>query len=196
MRMHCEWYVLPCRAPASALNPNHPLQHLNSSIHREENNFCPFCGMGYSTPSGVYCHLESGSCHNAPSLNRVEVHLKIERADPHGLITDKHITTTAEPETPEGWIEWTRGGDHFECPLCQRLFRTATSLIQHLNSPAHQQRLYHCPNKDQCPKQFNSLAGMCAHLESGSCGFMQFGQVRTLQKQLNRALQGNWTIRI
>lgn len=165
-------------------------QHLNSSIHREENNFCPFCDMGYSTPSGVCAHLESGSCYNAPTLNRMEVHLKIEHADPYSLITDRHVTVPGEVERPEGWTRMYRDGNYFECPLCEKLFRTAQSLIQHLNSPAHRQRLYHCPNKDECPKKFNSLAGLCAHLESGSCGFMRFEHVCILQEHLNRALRG------
>lgn len=63
-----------------------------------------------------------------------------------------------------------------ECYFCHRCFNRIHSLNQHLNSPVHQQKEYHCPNRE-CGKQFVTLAAMCNHLESESCEFMRFEKV-------------------
>ena len=66
-------------------------------------------------------------------------------------------------------------------------FNTSHALNQHLNSSAHQQKLYHCPNS-RCGKEFVALAGLFNHLESESCSFMRFDNV---QKQVGNVLGGN-----
>ncbi|KAH6958203.1 hypothetical protein DER45DRAFT_602958 [Fusarium avenaceum] len=49
---------------------------------------------------------------------------------------------------------------------------------QHLESPRHQQSLYHCFN-GPCRKEFKTLAALINHLESESCRIMRFQQVQT-----------------
>lgn len=56
----------------------------------------------------------------------------------------------------------------------------------HLNSPAHQQKIYHCPSR-QCDRPSVSLAAMFNHLESESCGFVIFEKV---QQDVNGILTG------
>ena len=64
----------------------------------------------------------------------------------------------------------------------------AGGLDSHLNGPAHMQEFYHCPNNSRCEKQFKSLAAMFNHLESESCGFIEFGGV---QKNARSILSGS-----
>ncbi|KAF4821373.1 hypothetical protein CGCSCA4_v008871 [Colletotrichum siamense] len=61
--------------------------------------------------------------------------------------------------------------------MCGNLYGKLNSLNQHLNSPVHQQSLYHCPNR-HCGREFTTLAATMNHLESESCGFMRFEAVQ------------------
>ncbi|KAI7204270.1 hypothetical protein KC343_g7695 [Hortaea werneckii] len=168
-------------------NSNNLQMHLHSRIHRSASIECPFCKSGYTTASGLSHHLETGSCRNAPQLNRDSILEIIRKRDPKGLITNKQLTwhegtTGTYTATSAAW-----NGYGFECYFCQREFNTVRSLDQHLNSPAHRQRVYHCPNH-RCEKEFVSLAGLFNHLESETCAFMRFEKV---QRQVGHVLNGN-----
>ncbi|RAR15528.1 zinc finger protein [Stemphylium lycopersici] len=71
----------------------------------------------------------------------------------------------------------TWNGFNHECYLCHRDFSTLQGLNQHLNSPAHSGKLYHCPNRS-CAGQFVRLASLFNHLESESCNFVRFEKVQ------------------
>ena len=101
----------------------------------------------------------------------------IRRQDPHGVITMKHLTLGESTEGTYYVTENAWNGAAWECYLCHRGFARAQDLMQHLNSPAHKQNLYHCMKK-ACGKQFKTLAALFNHLESESCGAMRFEQVR------------------
>lgn len=72
---------------------------------------------------------------------------------------------------------------NLRCPLCpakKRTFRTAAALENHMNSPAHSPKMYHCPkiafldsgeSEKKGPKKthFKTLSGLAQHLESGAC---------------------------
>ncbi|KAH6699413.1 hypothetical protein EV126DRAFT_443128 [Verticillium dahliae] len=73
----------------------------------------------------------------------------------------------------------------WECYLCHRAFNLRSSLNQHLNSPAHQQALYHCPST-RCGREFSMAGGLFNHLESETCGAMRFDDVqRHAQAMMN-----------
>ncbi|GAD92563.1 zinc finger protein, putative [Paecilomyces variotii No. 5] len=63
------------------------------------------------------------------------------------------------------------------CPLGSVPFRTHRALQQHLESPAHAPRIFHCPisfapvnHKGLAvQKSFSTLSGLAQHLESGAC---------------------------
>jgi hypothetical protein len=68
----------------------------------------------------------------------------------------------------------------FVCPLCppQRgQFGSAKSLEDHLSSPAHAAKIYHCPvallgdigKKKVTIKTFSTLSGLTQHLERDAC---------------------------
>ncbi|OAA37880.1 Zinc finger, double-stranded RNA binding protein [Metarhizium rileyi] len=157
-------------------NANNFQMHLNSRVHRGSNVPCPFCGIGFTTASGLSHHLETGSCNKAPSLNREKILALIRRRDPRGLITNKQIGWH-----DEGAATYEASGEAhaWECYLCHGEFGTLHGLNMHLNSPKHKQKVYHCPNKrGACGKQFVSLAGLFHHLESESCAFIRFEKVQ------------------
>ena len=129
------------------------------------------------TASGVAHHLETGSCPNNPGIDRNTIHKAIRQRDPHGIITHNELEWHGEIETELWDPERAWNGQDYECYLCHREFSALQSLKQHVNSPAHQQKIYHCPNRN-CAHSFVSLAAMFNHLESESCGFMRFEKVQ------------------
>ena len=63
------------------------------------------------------------------------------------------------------------------CPSYRQPFSTQIALQQHLASPTHAPKMFHCPTNIDHPatermitKHFKSLSGLMRHIESGSCG--------------------------
>ncbi|KAK3292808.1 uncharacterized protein B0H64DRAFT_201676 [Chaetomium fimeti] len=166
------------------MNHNNLRQHLNSSTHRGSTIPCPFCAATYTTATGMTHHLESGACPRAPSLNRNELYELVRARDPRGIISrhSVHPETVTYTATAAAY-----NGYGYECFFCQREFGTLHGLNQHLNSPAHQEVLYHCPNT-RCGSEFKALAAVINHLESESCGAMRF---ETVQRQIGDIVSGN-----
>lgn len=97
--------------------------------------------------------------------------------DAHGLITHKLLTWDGEQSNEMIATENTWNGCQYECYMCHKTFAQLRPLNQHLNSPAHKQKIYHCPKRD-CARDFVSLAALFNHLESESCGFIRFEAVQ------------------
>ncbi|KAH8594480.1 hypothetical protein B0O99DRAFT_513835 [Bisporella sp. PMI_857] len=169
------------------INYNNLKMHLNSRAHRGQNISCPFCNSHLTTATGLTHHIESGSCPKAASLNRDMLYKFVRSKDPSGVITKNLIgwTGSTQYEASNRSYNWSRQG--WECYLCHRLFGHLSSLNQHLNSPAHQKSLYHCP-KRSCGKEFTTLAGIVNHLESESCGCTRFDNV---QRSIHGIVSGN-----
>ncbi|KAJ4361188.1 hypothetical protein N0V85_009430 [Neurospora sp. IMI 360204] len=163
-------------------------QHLNSRTHRGQKIKCPFCPNSYTTATGMTHHLESGSCRNAPSLNRDSIYKFVRSKDPSGLISKKLIGWEGTSNTTYNCTDRAWNGRQWECYLCHKGFGTSHGLNQHLNSPAHQQNLYHCPNRSNCRQDFKTLAAIINHLESEKCGAMRFEQV---QRNIHGMVSGN-----
>ena len=163
--------------PRNTTNISH--QHLNSRTHLGQDIKCPFCPNSYTTATGMTHHLESGSCRNAPSLNRDSIYKFVRSKDPSGLISKKLIGWDGSSSTQNTYSCTDRAwnGRNWECYLCHKGFNSMHGLNQHLNSPAHQQNLYHCPNRN-CRQDFKTLAAIINHLESEKCGAMRFEQVQ------------------
>ncbi|KAL7629034.1 hypothetical protein AAE478_000552 [Parahypoxylon ruwenzoriense] len=160
------------------MNANNIRMHLNSRTHRGSNIVCPFCKRAFATATGLSHHLEGGHCPSAPFLNCEEVYKLVRSKDPTGVISKKLIDWQGPSATYEAtgksWNGWA-----YECYFCHRSFAALNSLNQHLNSPAHQQPLYHCPNRNICGRDFKTLAAVMNHLESESCGYTRFENVQT-----------------
>ncbi|KAF2173361.1 hypothetical protein M409DRAFT_15646 [Zasmidium cellare ATCC 36951] len=158
-------------------NANNLRQHLNSSTHRAGSIHCPFCSKPHTTASGIVHHLETNSCPNAKNLNRQKIYEIINRSDTRGVITNKQLTWHSEQNGDHIASTATWNGRQYECYLCHRGYNTLRSLNQHLDSPAHKQKIYHCFGR-ACSKQFTALAQLFNHLESESCGATRFNVVQ------------------
>jgi hypothetical protein len=70
--------------------------------------------------------------------------------------------------------------------MCHREFGSLQALNQHVNSPAHREKVYHCPGRT-CSKDFTALASLFNHLESEVCGAVRFEAV---QRNVGNFLDG------
>ncbi|KAJ4269925.1 hypothetical protein NW762_001596 [Fusarium torreyae] len=158
-------------------NLNNIRQHLNSKLHRQSVVICPFCKAACGTATGLSHHLERGACPRAP-MNRDKLYRFVKIRDPAGVISNRDVewagekTYTINPRA--AWNPWAKA---YECYLCHKLYNTLHALKQHLESPRHQQNLYHCL-KRSCGREFSTLAALTNHLESESCRILRFQQVQ------------------
>ncbi|KAH7231709.1 uncharacterized protein BKA55DRAFT_524042, partial [Fusarium redolens] len=167
-------YCDPCDRSFKDLNSIK--MHLRSRVHQGENQPCPFCGHLYVTAAGVFQHLENNGCPKAP-LDRMMVYEAVKKRDPNGSLTMKLLNWSKSDSfeaTERSWNAITRT---FDCSLCRARFNSLKSLNQHLQSPKHVQKLYHCPKKG-CGKKFTTLAAATNHLESEQSNFMRFEDVQ------------------
>ncbi|OOQ90548.1 zinc finger protein [Penicillium brasilianum] len=163
-------------------NENNLRMHRNSKIHRGTNVLCPFCKTAFVTASGLVHHIESGACPQAPVLDRATIIRMVQQSDPHGIITNKAIEAPEQTAVQYQATSRAYNGTYWECYICHKFFNTSQALNQHLNSPVHRQKMYHCPNKRSCGKEFVTLAALFNHLESESCGLMRFERVQNIQQ--------------
>ncbi|EOA85963.1 hypothetical protein ACJQWK_02863 [Exserohilum turcicum] len=177
------YYCYDC---AKAYQDDNSLKmHWNSSIHRGKNVTCLFCKAAFTSASGLSHHLETSSCLQARSLSHRIIFNTISLRDCNGLLTNK-LLTDPDDDTQNGASNAAWNGSDYECYLCHREYNTLQALNQHLNSPAHSEKLYHCPNRS-CNRQFGRLASLFNHLESESCNFVRFEKV---QKHVHNFITG------
>ncbi|KAI2464899.1 hypothetical protein F4781DRAFT_411154 [Annulohypoxylon bovei var. microspora] len=174
------YYCYPCNRNFNSYN--NIKMHLNSRVHRGRNLECPFCKQAYTTATGLTHHMESGFCPKATNLNRDVVYRIIRANDPTNLISKKLLDGPVSRRYEATALAW--NGHSYECYLCHRKFQQITSLNQHLGSAAHQQNLYHCPNRIVCGREFSTLAALMNHLESESCGYTKFENVQRSAKNI------------
>lgn len=100
---------------------------------------CPFCKRAFVSATGLSHHLESGSCPQAPFLNREMVYKLVRSKDPGGVVAKNLIgwdgsgagsSSSKYQATSQAW-----NGHAWECYFCHRDFATSAGLNQHLNSP-------------------------------------------------------------
>ncbi|KAK0516594.1 hypothetical protein JMJ35_001197 [Cladonia borealis] len=151
-------------------NLNNLNQHLKSSVHAGKNVKCPWCPAKFVNLTGVCLHLESGVC---PSeIDRQKINRYCREVDPNHVFTTKQIGWHDTNDTPNIATSASWDGSCYRCYLCPSGFSNLRSLNQHLGSPAHQGKIYHCP---RCRREYVSLSGLVNHLESESCGAFRFG---------------------
>ncbi|RDA94279.1 hypothetical protein CP533_0570, partial [Ophiocordyceps camponoti-saundersi (nom. inval.)] len=165
-------------------NPNCLRMHLRSRQHMGTNVDCPYCPRSYVTATGLVHHVESGNCPGARCFDRDQIYRIIDFVDTDGLMCNRPHQWTGSYEYQVG--ERCYNGYSYECYLCNRQFDRLGQLEQHLNSPTHQEALYHCQNT-RCDQQFKSLAGYINHLESEACGVTRF---ENIQGQVDDLLRG------
>lgn len=109
----------------------------------------------------------------------------IRRMDRNNVITKPMLMMPGYDNEEMIATERAWNGQYYECYLCDREFNTLPALNQHVRSPAHEQKIYHCP-KRSCSREYKLLSGLVQHIESESCGLMRFAQV---QQQAKNGIQ-------
>ncbi|GAA5979033.1 hypothetical protein JCM5350_004211 [Sporobolomyces pararoseus] len=170
--------------------------HMNSSAHVQPGVICPAgCGRRFVSHSGAVIHLESGSC--ASGMTREEVNYLVARWDRQGLITTGRRALPAPPSSSQSFSRSTQPQLYateasysyydgaYKCYLDNKLFGTLRALNQHLSSGAHAymtndggEKLYRCPHRRGCGREFTSLSGLVSHIERASCGVRELPGVR------------------
>ncbi|RFN50083.1 zinc finger protein [Fusarium flagelliforme] len=158
-------YCADCKR--TFMNLNCIRQHLNGKIH----------------PTGLSHHLERGACPRM-SMNRHKLYKYIKNRDPKGSLTNKTLAWEGEKTysiNPRlAWNHWVKA---YECYLCHKLYSSLHGLKMHLESPRHQQKLYHCM-KPSCSREFTTLAALINHLESEVCKLVRFQQVQKVVERI------------
>ncbi|KAL9046034.1 MAG: hypothetical protein Q9206_007177, partial [Seirophora lacunosa] len=155
-------------------------QHLKSSTHTGKNAKCPWCPSKFTNLTGVCLHLESGACPSG--INRQQIDQYCRQVDPDHFFTTKQIGWHPDDDSSSTTMPLATGsaawdGSCYRCYLCPNGFRSVKALNQHLASPAHRRKIYHCP---RCRREYAALSGLVNHLESESCGRFRFeGGVQT-----------------
>ncbi|KAJ5088791.1 hypothetical protein N7456_012407 [Penicillium angulare] len=186
---HYRYYCKPCHRQFQ--NENNLRMHLNSKIHRGTDIKCPFCKAGFVTASGVSHHREAGSCPKAKNMNRQVIARMVQQLDTGGIIANKQLEWFGEDNSEYTVTQACYNGNGWECYLCHRAYNTSRALSQHVNSPAHAQQAYHCPNRASCKKHFVTLAALFNHLESETCSFMRFEKVQAVHQRLTDSILNN-----
>ncbi|EJC99644.1 uncharacterized protein FOMMEDRAFT_92837 [Fomitiporia mediterranea MF3/22] len=169
-------------------------QHHASSRHTPKLIQCPgrLCGKKFTHLSYLVLHAETGTCPSG--ITRKDINAFIARYDRENVITnparmingpDGTKYPSSEPEYYATERSW--NGQAYECFLCRKEFRTLYALNQHLRSPRHLQKMYHCPKRG-CNKEFSALSSLCQHVEGGSCGARQMGVVEDVMEYLERGM--------
>ena len=146
---------------------------MKSSVHVGKNVKCPWCPNKFTNLTGVCLHLESGSC--TSGINRTKINQYCREVDPNHIFTNKRIGWYDDDEGPAGTTHiaspasW--DGSCYRCYFCPRGFTKLSSLNQHLASPVHEERIYHCP---RCKREYIALSGLVNHMESENCGPFRF----------------------
>jgi uncharacterized C2H2 Zn-finger protein len=127
----------------------------------------PFA-MAHHVESGCHGNTRHQVTHAVNSLDIVPnicIAKRIEGASPTSPTTiEYHV---ASPSTFNGRA--------YACFLCQRMFRSLSSLSDHLNSAAHDAHQFKCP---KCKKRFKLISALIQHVESSACRLAGLQQVQ------------------
>lgn len=162
---HGDTYCEPCRKLCSS---SHNLeQHLRSGAHKARDVPCAFgCAETFISHSAMLLHLEQGRC--ASGATRAELNRSIAAMD-RGHVIVKPAARRIEP--PTRWLVTDAMQDSYSllwhCYLCNKTTRTRQQMQAHLDSPAHDDKLFRCPSG--CGKETSTLSGMMQHVESQAC---------------------------
>lgn len=151
-------------------------QHSSSSVHKKRGFDCLFCERNFGTPSAVAMHIESG-CHK---VTRHQVTAAVHKLK---IVPTISVDRRLEGPTLPSVVTYSAtklafNGSAYECYLCHRTFATLGRLNAHLNSPAHDDDEFKCPNK-KCGSEFKLVSGLIQHIESETCGLAKFKEVQS-----------------
>ncbi|KAK6358767.1 hypothetical protein TWF730_008086 [Orbilia blumenaviensis] len=79
------------------------------------------------------------------------------------------------PRSPAPCTEVSEPANPKQCQICFKVFQSTWALKAHVNSAAHAPKVYHCKlsflglKPKGAVKEFNTLSGLVAHIETGGC---------------------------
>lgn len=148
--------------------------HLNSKKHRIASYPCfgaPRCDRMFISVSDAILHIENGRCESG--LTGVTLRRAVVRVDRNNVITNpaRMIGYNGGTVTQQIATERARNQSGFyECALCHNEYTSLRALNSHYNSNAHAEKVFRCPNRQGCRKEFGTLSGVIQHIEDGYCG--------------------------
>jgi hypothetical protein len=131
--------------------------------------------MSFACYSGIAAHIESSQCANYIS-NPVHLCSVIRSwessAGMQGTFTKPLLTYGDSQSVPRVQYDFKANYNYhsglYECPLCDRMFKTVAHVHAHVYGSAHANRpLFNCPS---CRKEVISLHALLLHLEQSNCG--------------------------
>ncbi|KAF8131570.1 hypothetical protein EV363DRAFT_1330402 [Boletus edulis] len=171
------YYCEACRRVFNSLS--NLRAHLNSSVHRPRNVPCAFqhhgCAQLFINKSSMISHLENGGCPSGATRKMINRWVQLNDRNNTVTVPRRLLTNGDDIEYIATERSW--NGYAYECVLCHSTFGALADLNRHLASPRHQERMYRCPLQT-CLMRFNTLSGLCQHVESESCGILKFRAVR------------------
>ena len=141
---------------------------MKSSVHLGKNVKCPWCPDKFTNLTGVTLHLESGKCPSGIDRQKIDNYCRQVDRDHNftNRLIEDHTPGTYTPAVATN-TSWKESRGCFVCCICHRGFPSLIALNRHLNSPVHQQKIYHC---FRCQHEFVALSALVNHLESETCG--------------------------
>ena len=152
------------------------MQHENSLAHAEAHLDCPVSKSSklFKAPSSVAQHVESG-CH--AGINRHDVTAAVHRLNVPEISVEKRIL--GYQKVPKRWqslvateASYNPVTRKYQCPVCQKPFKTLVSLNVHLTSAAHDDAEFKCP---KCQVEFKLISALIQHVESKACSRKRAG---------------------
>ncbi|TFK75427.1 hypothetical protein BDN72DRAFT_892375 [Pluteus cervinus] len=170
-------------------SPSALAQHSASAAHRDRSICCPLCGQGFKVPSSIPMHIESGACQEGITRHHVTaaVHnMKIIPSISASRLLTGPTSSVYRMQPAISYIatEQAFTGTAFECYLCHKQFKQLRALNAHLDSAAHDDDEFKCPNR-RCNKEFTLISALIQHIESEACGVARFRQVERLALDLS-----------
>ncbi|RWQ94885.1 putative zinc finger protein [Paecilomyces variotii] len=174
-------------------------QHKTSLIHQPISNLeclSKDCRKRFPSPSALLHHLESGLC--VSGTNRHTLNALIQKHDQDRLISNTDSVfasivgageklqgaggSASSTTSDSDWdVIYTPSDSGVSTPAISEPgsapFKTHRALQQHMESPAHAPRIFHCPvllapvnhKGVAVQRSFSTLSGLAQHLESGAC---------------------------
>ncbi|PCH35671.1 hypothetical protein WOLCODRAFT_50037, partial [Wolfiporia cocos MD-104 SS10] len=168
------WYCSECnRVFQSESNLQ---SHMNSALHRGRTIACmgEGCSKTFPTMEALLQHFESGTCPSGitrEGLDRTLAHIDQNRifTNPARLTRGSGNHSNGSCTVPNATVQnW--NGRAYECPRCDREFRTLDALDKHMQSPTHAEKTYRCPRGcSGCGKKFRTASALMQHANNGSC---------------------------
>ncbi|EGX48257.1 hypothetical protein AOL_s00080g382 [Orbilia oligospora ATCC 24927] len=123
---------------------------------------------------GVLTPISNGSGESFEMVANEGVPLDLDNLDIISLASGDTFSD-ATPESLGSSILISEPINPKQCQICFKIFNRVEDLKQHKESAAHVPKIYHCKlsvlglTPTEPVKQFNTLSGLVAHIENGSC---------------------------